>query len=394
MKRGCLVLAASLLLAVGGCDSKAPSSKQIVTQQWNATRAAVMYSLAKQQYDATDFEKAKQTTEDGLKMDPKSVPLLLLSARIGIEQGQLDPAEHVLDKVREIDAKNGEADYYSGVIYQRWERPEIALKFYSEACTKSPNELAYVLAKAEMLVSTGKPDAALAMLQEKVVYFESSGTIRDAAGQLLMRQSRYNEAADMLRQASILSPDDAGIKEHLGLAQFYAKRWRDAAETLTKVTSSERGKSRADLWSALGECQLESGNARKARESFETASQLNPASAAIWLNLGKTAIQLGDERRAEISLKKSLTIEPNSSQASLLMGYIRLKQNRLDEALGAFSRASTRDQKDSVSVCMIGYVYAKLGLPNQAAQYYAKALKMNPKDELAAKLMAGVDFNQ
>jgi len=400
MKRSGLVMvaAAGLLLgaATSGCssNSKEPTPKEKVVQQWNATRAAVMYGLAKQQFDATDFEKARQTTDDGLKMDPKNVPLLILSAKIDIEQGQLDRAERTLDKSRELNPKNAEADYLSGVIYQRWQRPEIALKFYTEACAKSPNELSYVLARAEMQVTTGKPEVALAGLQEKVIYFESSGTIRDAVGELLLQQKRYNEAVDMLRQASILSPDDAGVREHLGLAQFYARQWRDAKETLARITATDKGKSRADLWEALGECQMQLNQARDAKSSFETASQLNPASGAIWLSLGKAALQLGDAKRAEICVKKSLALEPESAQSCLLIGYIRLKQKKLDEALGAFSKASKLDPKDSVSVCMIGLTYSKLGMPSQATQYYARALKMNPKDELATSLMARVDVNQ
>ena len=62
-------------------------------------------------------------------------------------------AEALAERARKLNPKDPEADYLSGVVDQRWQKPELALGFYSAASDKEPGELAYIMAKAEMLVA-------------------------------------------------------------------------------------------------------------------------------------------------------------------------------------------------------------------------------------------------
>ena len=58
-------------------------------------------------------------------------------------------------------------------------------------------------------------ERALELLQAKVDYFEHSGTIRDAAGQILMQLGKVEDAVAMFRTASVLSETDDSIRERL-----------------------------------------------------------------------------------------------------------------------------------------------------------------------------------
>jgi tetratricopeptide (TPR) repeat protein len=381
-----LVLAAVMV----GCSSHQKTQKEAAQKQWNGARASVLYSLAKDQYSTGNFDKARQTVDEGLKLDPTSEPLHVLGAKLAIEQGQLESAEIDLKEARKLNPKDAEADYLMGVVYQRWQKPETALQCYLAASDKAPAELAYIMARAEMLVAMDRQKEALALLQEKVVYFEHSPVIRDAVGQLLMQTGRTSEAVDMFRQASILATDDLSIREHLALAQYSNKQYTDALETLSRLISNESYSKRADLLSALGECQLQTGHVRDARDTYETASQIAPASASVWLGVAKSALKLGDVRRAEMSLRKAISLDATSSESQLLLGYMRMNQKKLNEALLCFRKASALDPKDPVSICMIGLTLEKQGHSDQAVECYAKALKIKPGDELATRLMASM----
>ena len=384
----------AVAMLVGCSNKKTPTQKQQALKQWNATRAGVLCSLARDQYATGNFDKSRQTVQEALSYDPDNVNLRILSAKLAIEQGQLELADAELKRARAIAPGNAEADYLSGTVYQRWQKPEVACQFYTDACDKNPGELAYLLARAEMLVSMDRQSEALAVLQEKVVYFEHSPVIRDAVGQLLTQAGRYREAVDMLRQASILATGDLSIKEHLGLAFFYNKQYREAADTIQKLVKSEPYNERADLFAALGESRMQLGQHREARSAFETATELNGGSAPLWLSHAKAALQLNDTRRANLSLRKAMSLEPDSSEAYLLLGYLRMREDKLGEALPAFQKASSLDPSDTVSLCMIGYVLEKTGKGDAALEYYGKALKLKPHDELAVKMMASVDLQQ
>jgi Flp pilus assembly protein TadD len=354
----------------------------------------VLLNLAKRQYDNGNFDDCRKTLDDALKLTPESAPVHLMSARLSVEQGKLEPAELELRKVRELDEKNAEADYLSGVIYQRWQKPDAALEFYTKASEKAPAELPYLMARAEMLVALDQRGKALEILQDKLNYFENSAAIRDAVGQLLAQGGKYALAARVLKQASILAPDEPGIKEHLALALYHAKEFRQAADVLEALTKEERYRTRADLLAALGECQLQIERPRDARDNFELAAQLQPGIVTNWLNLGKAGLQLNDVRRAELSLRKAMSLDGQNAEVHLMLGYLRVKQNRLPEALSSFRQASILDPKDPTSLCMAGYVLEKQGKSNEAMALYARALRIKPGDELAQTLMAQVQVHE
>src|SRR5690349_11705161 len=128
-------------LVGGGCQhhrSSSPTQKQQAAEEWNDARARVLQSLAKDQFQTGNFDKARQTINDALKLDPKNASARVLSAHLAIEQGQLELAERELKLAREADPKNGEADYLLGVVYQRWQRLDEALAAYQSAADKQP----------------------------------------------------------------------------------------------------------------------------------------------------------------------------------------------------------------------------------------------------------------
>jgi len=390
----CVVATALVLtLATAGCANQKNKNSKEAQARWARARANVMCSLARDQYKAGAFDKCRKTLDDGIKIDPTNPQLHILSARLAIEQGQLELAERELELARKFSPNDPEGYYLSGVVYQRWQKPERAYEFYTAASDKAPAELPYLLARSEMLVELERQDEALNLLQGKVVYFENSAAIRDAVGQLLMQKKDYHGAVDMFRQASVLEESEPAFKERLGVALYFDKQYGEAADVLSKLVTREGYGQRADLLVALGESQLNSSKARDARGTFETATQQDPASVKAWLGLGRAAMELKDFRRAELAMKKAQSLDAKSVDASLMLGYLRLRQNRMQEALAAFQKASGLDPKDTVSVCMIGYVYEKTGRSDLAMKYYGKALKAKPNDPLASKLMAGVDLN-
>jgi tetratricopeptide (TPR) repeat protein len=391
MKFKTMLPVAMLALAVGCNSAPKKTQKQEVTEQWNRTRAKVMYGLARDQYSTGNFDTSRQTTAEALRLDPENETLHLLSARLAIEGGQLEVASRELEQARKLNPKDAEADYLSGVVAQRWQKTPEALEFYAAAVQKNSDELAYLLAQSEMLIALERQEEALHLLQDKVVYFENSAVIRDAVGQLLVESRKYKEAADILRQASVLDSGDMTIREHLAFALYFAHNYRDAIEPFQQVLKTVPSGKRGDLWVALGQSQLESGLTRDARRSFETASQIDPQSPSVNLAQARVAMAQNDYARAEIALKRALSLDPARSETRLLMGYLRLKQGKVQDALSSFQRASALDSSDTVSLCMVGYSLQQLGRHDEAIRYYAQALKIKPGDEMAARMMASLD---
>src|SRR5207249_11376360 len=140
---------------------------------------------------------------------------------------------------------------------------------------QAATEMAYLMAQAETLVSMDRPEEALELLNQKVVYFEHSAVIRDVAGQLLARQQKWPEAVDMLRQATVLAEDDVTVREHYALALYFNKQYRESADVLSRLLGTDKCNTRGDLLLTLGECQLQLNQPRQAWTSIEKATQLS-----------------------------------------------------------------------------------------------------------------------
>ncbi|CAA9438518.1 MAG: hypothetical protein AVDCRST_MAG64-3959 [uncultured Phycisphaerae bacterium] len=383
-------------LAVAGCASsgpKEPTEKQKAEDRWRAARAGVMVNLAKDQYRNGQFEKARKSTDEALRLAPKNAQAHLVSARLLIEKGQLEAAEQALAAARQLTPNDGEAFYLSGVVMQRWQKHEQSYELYKTASAKSPAELAYVLAEAESLVTLERQADALALLQAKSDYFEHSGTLRDAIGQLLMQQNRHAEAARAFRQASVLSEDEPAIKERLALALYKTNQHREAADLLAKLVQTEAYAKRADLFVMLGECQLLLKRTREARITFESASQLDPYSAGVWRGLGRAALEQNDYKRAELSLSKALRFDGGRPETHLLLGTVSLAQGNLDAALVSFVTANKLDPTDPTAACMVGVVLERQKKPQAAARWYTRALQLRPGDKMAGDLLSSLDGN-
>ena len=268
-------------LALTGCASssgkKRPTQKEQAVKQWNGTRAAVMASMARSQYDAGNFTQCEQTVRDAMKLNSENADLHLLSAKLAIQQGHLEVAESELALVTKYAPNNAEADYLTGVVCERAGKHQDALDAYTRAAEKVPTEVAYVLARAEILVDLDRPLEALQFVQEKSLAFDQSAPLHDTLGELLVGQSRYEEAVAALRQASVMAPDDQQIREHLAMAYYFNKQYAEGGEIFKALLDIEKNQSRSELWLALGECQMQCVNAREVRNSFDRACQAAPS---------------------------------------------------------------------------------------------------------------------
>lgn len=380
------VTAALLLAGITGCasaDKKGGRDKNAATAQWRMARASVLMTLARDQFNSGQFDQARLTITDAIKLMPDNPEVRTLSGRIAFEQGNLELAEQEFRAAQNADPEYAAADYYLGIVMQRWQRYPQALELYASAARKNPQEVAYLIAQAEMLVMLDRATEGLALLQQAVPRFENSADLRAAIGQVLLRQRRFAEAADALRQALLLAPQDDVVRETLARSQFQAGRYDEAAETLERLLRSERFRERADLHTLLGECHLSAGRPHDARSAFETAVQLQPGNLGYILNLAKAALEVDDLRRAELAVRRALAISPSDGQANLMLGYVRLQQQRWPEALAAFRRAAQADARDPMPLTMSGMALEGMGRREEAMREYARALEIRPHDELA-----------
>lgn len=386
----CVAAVVGGALLLGGCAGSTKKPKDLAQARWNSARAGVMMTLANDQFKNGQLDECEKSLMQARAMVPDNAALSLLHGKLYLEKGNLEQAEVQLKKAQTLDAKNAEAPYLLGVVYQRWQKTTEALMSYSLATELSPGEVAYVLARAEALVGMEQNEQAIAYLKEQTPRFENSPAVRDMLGQLLMTHGQPQQAIDAFRQAILLAGGDDTIREHLAFALLKAQKYSEAVDTFVRLTANEPNASRLDLLTGLGESYVGAERYRDAKAVFEKVTTKDPESSPAWLNLAKASMEVGDLPRGELAVRRALALAPTSPQANLMLGYFRLQQEKLPEALAAFRRAAKLDPKDAVSVTMTGLTLEKMGRKDEAVQEYRRAKTIDPADPLAADLLAGM----
>jgi hypothetical protein len=133
---------------------------------------------------------------------------------------------------------------------------------------------------------------------------EDSSRRHVALGRDLLAKRNYWQAADALRQAVRLKPDDAAYRQYLGLALMQARRLHEAEEHLVEAVRLEP--SNPAHFVVLGRIYRAGRHYRKAREAFQRAQRLDPANRQAREELADLPEEQPQERRGESGILKRI----------------------------------------------------------------------------------------
>jgi serine/threonine-protein kinase len=167
--------------------------------------------------------------------------------------------------------------------------------------------------------------------------------------QLLVKVGRNEEAADLLRRARLLHPQDFWIPVGLG-----------------SVLSGPGGlpHSTADLEEVTG--------------CYRTALAIRPDSSAALCNLGNTLHAQNKLDEAVDAYRKAIAIDPNYASAYTNLGSALHAQNKLDEAVDTYRKALAVDPRFAPAYTNLGVALHAQNKLDEAVDAHGKALAIDP----------------
>jgi Flp pilus assembly protein TadD len=132
-------------------------------------------------------------------------------------------------------------------------------------------------------------------------------------GMVLLRQKRFGEALDSLRQASVLSPHAPAIFRGLGCAHHALGDHVAAAENFRQAVALRPADPGAH--DELGHAHFELGDFEAAEAAFRRAAELNLKDAGSWNNLGKTLKQLNRLDESIAAYRRAVALQPDFALA-------------------------------------------------------------------------------
>ena len=201
------------------------------------------------------------------------------------------------------------------------------------------------LLHAAMMASEGDRRLdARAALEEVLRFDPKSPTALRQLGELELDSGDFAWAAEHLRSAREVRPDDSSAAFHEGQAREKTGDLAGARDALEASLRLVPGQLAARL--LLGRVYLELKSANSAEDQFEAALLLDPKSFEGRLGLARAEIAEGNAQRALGELKPLASSEPNRPEILDLMAEAYNKLGKAAEAREAEARAKNLRKTD------------------------------------------------
>jgi tetratricopeptide (TPR) repeat protein len=387
--RSFIVLITALGLSLPGCapTKEGVKNRQAAADRMNIVSAQVNLDQAKQLFATGQLDKALSEVDKAIARYPESGKYHLLRGRILLEQARLEQSLHSFTTALQKDPTLADAQYYAGVVYQRWSDDEQAYNCYKEACAIAPDQVHYLLAAAESLVAMGELEQADALIEPKLAYFEHNASLRQLRAQIAMLRGDAAQAAALYVDARMLNPDDETVLEELLWAQYAANMFSecyDSARTLQIMAKEPR----QELTLLEARCLAMMGRGVEARELYLQLTNLRPGDIAVWSELGTLSWELGDYRSLAQASVQLTAMAPHRYEGYLFRAVNERHKGNTAEAVRLLREACDRAGDATLPFLMLGQALEQTGDLNGAVAAYNAALTTDP-DSAQAKTLLG-----
>jgi tetratricopeptide (TPR) repeat protein len=358
-------------------------------ERMSQMKSGTEWQMAQQQFLAGDLDKALKSVDSSISLNPKVAKSHTLRGRILIEKGQLEAARASLLEAEKIDPKFVEAQYYLGIIHERFSQPEEALGRYTKAIDLDKSSPQYLIAAAEMMVQLGRLDDAEKLLSQHQDDFRFNAAVRQTLGHIATMRSDPKHATELYNEAALLAPDDMGILEDLTRSQVASGQYAEAEFNLRRLLQTDDCKNRRDLKHLQARCLIAVDRPVEARSILIALTGDGEGSKDVraWIDLGNVACILSDKARLKSSSNRVLALAPDRYEGYFLKAMNLRLEGDTKGAMSAIETAVSKAGSNPEPLLFRGIMNHDLGQAAAAAADYTRAVELNPTNTTAKRLL-------
>lgn len=212
-----------------------------------------------------------------------------------------------------LDAKLTEARLLIARIFDATEQYAEAIDAYDNIPADAPEALSAMIGKAEVLQASGDVEGSIPAMQAAVEQFPDSLEAHTSLGDLLRRESRFEDASEAYDGAvallSSIEPFHWALFYRRGIARERAKKWKLAEDDFRKALDLQPDQ--PDVLNYLGYSLVEKGlKLEEAEQMIETAVEQRPDDGYIVDSLGWVLYRFGEFDRAVEQLERAVELRP------------------------------------------------------------------------------------
>lgn len=391
-----LVLGTGLSLAtlLGACGTNGAFTSEgsnLAKEKMQQLKSATEWTMAQQAFLAGDLPKALKHVNVSIELNDKVVKSFVLRGRILMEQGDLDAASASFAQAEKMNAADVDTWYYQGILAERIDRKEEALRRYEGANERDPSNPQYAIAAAEMMMALDRLDDAEKYLTARLDKFDHAPGVKQTLGHIAMLRDKPADAIPLFNEARLLAPDDQAIIEDLIRAQIATGQFGQAEGNLARILTNKANEGRRDLLHARAKCLMQLDRPVEAREILIklTADTDGNTDTDAWLELGQVCYQLHDHARLRTASGRAIALAPNKPDGYVLRA-LYLRQNGDNPGAIDYLRRALNIQQTPETYILLGLVQRDMNQTADARGNFQMALKLDPNNKDAATLLSAV----
>jgi tetratricopeptide (TPR) repeat protein len=225
------------------------------------------------------------------------------------------------------------------------------------------------------------PQRAMGQLQAIARDDPTNPQIYYLLGRLAYAANQLGPAADYLRKAILLEPNDEPAYYDLARVQLSLNQARDALQTLRKAR--KRFSSNFALEFLTGAADGRAKAFKEALRHYTAAEIIAKATDPsrldqfFYFQVGAAYEQAGEYHEAAEYLQKSLGIAPDFTEAMNYLGYMWAEHGiNLEQARRLIAKAVKAEPKNAAYLDSLGWVLYQLKKPQEALPYILKAVQL------------------
>ena len=406
----------ALLMRVGQTDRAVEQFEQLLSHNEGEEGFDMMSELLSRERDRDTAYLTMGRLAQNRTTNPHA---LYAYARMAARAGELDRAAETLEDLLAIDPEHERgAVFYARVLQQKGNISE-ALDSLSATLEKKPESKAVRMTFARLLVDARRYEAARDQFEILTEVAPDDTDVRYALGLLLLQTNRYEEARVHFEKLIVTS-------ELRGVAYYYlgqiSERVQEPLRALEYYRRVDRSEHYLDAQIRVSIILADEGDVDEARAHLHSIIRRNPqqdvqiyrAEAEILVKIDRPldAMSVYDQALAEhnddidllyaramlaekldrldileTDLRRVLATDPNNSDALNALGFtLADRTERFDEAIGLIQRAIDLRPDDFYIIDSMGWVLYRVGRHAEALEHLRRAYELSEDAEVAAHL--------
>jgi tetratricopeptide (TPR) repeat protein/opacity protein-like surface antigen len=248
-----------------------------------------------------------------------------------------------LDAIPEVDRHAGLLAYRASLLLTVGRADEAATALAALRHLDERNAPARALG-AVIAVARGERDEAIQLADEAIRLDPHSAEALIALSYAHQAAFRLEEALRVMEGCVAARPANPLAWARLAELRLATGRRAEAMAAADRAASLDRGVER--LHTVRGFAYLAAMDARRARESFQTASTLAPGAPLPRLGLGLAEIRLGRLAAGRGELETAVALSPRDALLRAYLGKAYLEEQRDDKAVAQWAQARALDPRD------------------------------------------------